>query len=137
MQKALLIAEKPSLRRTIEDVYDRHKKEIPYRIIFKEQRGHLLTLKLPSEIDENMKVWSWDHLPFDPAEHGGWKYKIIPEKKEAHFLTAKERYMDLKETLESGDFDFVINAGDPDQEGELLVQLVLRSLKNKLPVKSF
>lgn len=137
MQKALLIAEKPSLRRTIEDVYDRHKKEIPYRITFKEQRGHLLTLKLPSEIDENMKIWSWDHLPFDPAEHGGWKYKIIPEKKEGHFLTAKERYMDIKETLESGDFDFVINAGDPDQEGELLVQLVLRSLKNKLPVKRF
>lgn len=137
MEKALLIAEKPSLRRTIEDVYDRHKKEVPYKITFMEQRGHLLTLKLPSEIDPDMKQWSWDHLPFDPEEHGGWKYKVIQEKKEGHFLTAKERFENIKDELGSGDYDFVINAGDPDQEGELLVQIVLKSLRNKLPVKRF
>lgn len=137
MQKALLIAEKPSLRRTIEDVYRRHKKEVPYEITFKEQRGHLLTLKLPSEIDPDQKIWAWENLPFNPEEHGGWKYKIIQEKKVGHFLTAKERYADIKETLKTGDFDFVINAGDPDQEGELLIQLVLKSLGNVLPVKRF
>lgn len=137
MQKALLIAEKPSLKRTIEDVYNRHKKEIPYEITFKEQRGHLLTLKLPSEIDPEQKKWAWENLPFNPEEHGGWKYKVIQEKKEGNFLTAKERYADIKDTLQNGDFDFVINAGDPEQEGELLIQIVLRSLHNTLPVKRF
>lgn len=136
-QKALLIAEKPSLRRSIEEVYNRHKSEIPYDITFMEQRGHLLTLKLPSEIDETQKHWSWDNLPFEPEEHGGWQYKIIQEKKVGSFKTAKERYAAIKAELKSGNYDFVIHAGDPDQEGELLVNIVLTSMKNKLPVKRF
>lgn len=137
MPNALLIAEKPSLRRTIEEVYNNHRKEIPYDITFKDQRGHLLTLMLPQEIDPDQKVWAWENLPFNPEEHGGFKYKIIEEKKQGKFLTAKERYADIKKTLKEGNFDFIINAGDPDQEGELLVWLVIKSLRNKLPVKRF
>ena len=66
MQKALLIAEKPSLKRTIEEVYNKHKNEIPYDITFMEQRGHLLTLKYPNELSEELEAWSWDTLPFHP-----------------------------------------------------------------------
>ncbi|MGN0242208.1 MAG: hypothetical protein ACI4CS_11015, partial [Candidatus Weimeria sp.] len=91
MQKALLIAEKPSLRRTIEEVYKKHRSEVPYDIIFKEQSGHLLTLCLPSEIDPEQKKWSWDNLPFNPEDHGGWQYKIIQAPKVGHFPTPKER----------------------------------------------
>lgn len=137
MPKALLIAEKPSLMRTIKDVYDKHKKEIPYDITFTSQRGHLVALKLPHEIDEEQKNWKWENLPFHPEQHGGWQYKIISEKKEGNNLTAKERYESIKKELKSGDYDFIINAGDPDQEGELLVRLVLAHMKNKLPVKRF
>lgn len=136
-EKALLIAEKPSLRRSIEEVYDRHKSEIPYDITFMEQRGHLITLKLPSELDEEQKHWSWDNLPFDPAEHGGWQYKIIQEKKTGRFMTAKERYVAIRDELKTGKYDLIIHAGDPDQEGELLVNIVLHSMKNRLPVKRF
>ena len=50
MKKALLIAEKPSLMRSIERVYKDHKSDIPYEISFIEQRGHLLTLKMPDEL---------------------------------------------------------------------------------------
>ena len=60
--RGLLIAEKPSLRRTIETVYNKHKSEIPYEITFMEQRGHLLTLKYPGEIDEDQKEWRWENL---------------------------------------------------------------------------
>ena len=137
MKKALLIAEKPSLKRTIEEVYNKHKSSIPYEIHFMEQRGHLLTLKSPSEIDPSLEKWEWESLPIYPDELGGWKYKVIPEKKTGKFLTAKERFDAIKSELSSGGYDFVINAGDPDQEGQLLVRIVLGALKNTLPVKRY
>lgn len=137
MQKALLIAEKPSLRRKIEDVYNKHKSEIPYNITFTEQRGHLLTLKMPNELDEDLKKWEWDTLPIQPEDYGGWKYKVINEKKVGSYLTAKERFHNIKDEYNSGKYDLIIHAGDPDQEGELLVRIVLLAIKNKLPVKRF
>lgn len=137
MQKALLIAEKPSLKRTIEAVYNKHKSEIPYEITFMEQRGHLLTLKNPNELDEDLKKWEWDTLPINPEDYGGWKYKVIEDKKTGKFLTAKERYVAIKNEIASGKYDFVINAGDPDQEGELLIRIVLSALKCSLPIKRY
>ena len=137
MQKALLIAEKPSLMRSIEAVYKKHETEIPYQITFMAQRGHLVTLKLPSEIDEAQKRWCWENLPFHPEDHGGWQYKIIKEKKEGKNLTAGERLSAIKKELRGGNYDFIINAGDPDQEGELLVRIVLEQLGNTIPVKRF
>ena len=137
MKRALLIAEKPSLMRDIQTVYLAHRSEIPYTIDFMAQRGHLLTLMLPDELDEKMKVHSWDNLPFFPEEHGGWKYKIIEEKKTGRYQTAAERFTAIEKQLKTGSYDFVIHAGDPDQEGELLVNIVLRYLGNTLPVARF
>ncbi|MDO4960934.1 MAG: DNA topoisomerase [Eubacteriales bacterium] len=139
--KALLIAEKPSLRRTIEAVYKKHRQEIPYEIRFMEQRGHLLTLLLPDEMDAGLKKWQWETLPIEPEMHGGWRYKIINEKKTGNFQTAGERFESIKKALKDEAFDFIINAGDPDQEGELLIRIVLteleEKLKKKLPIKRF
>lgn len=137
MEKALLIAEKPSLRRTIENVYNKNKGSIPYEITFMEQRGHLITLKNPNEIDEDLKEWSWDNLPIHPEEHGGWQYKVIKEEKVGKYLTAEERYKAIKQEVQSGKYDFVINAGDPDQEGELLVRIVLTAVKCNIPIKRY
>lgn len=137
MKKALLIAEKPSLMRSIERVYKDHKSDIPYEISFIEQRGHLLTLKMPDELDEDLKDWSWDTLPIHPEEHGGWKYRGIEEKKVGSYLTAKERFKKIKAELDSGAYDFVINAGDADQEGQLLIRIVLAAAKCSLPIKRF
>lgn len=67
MKKGLVIAEKPSLMRTIRDVYEKHKNELPYELEFIAQQGHLLTLKLPSELDPEQAKWSFDHLPFFPT----------------------------------------------------------------------
>ena len=136
MAKAILIAEKPSLRRTIESVYNRNRQLFADDIEFFEQRGHLVTLKLPSEIEPNMPR-DWSSLPFHPEDHGGWQYKVIKEKKVKNFLTAEERFKEINKELNSGKYDYVIHAGDPDQEGELLVDLVLNMAKNKLPVKRF
>lgn len=137
MKKALLIAEKGSLKRTIENVYNKHKSEIPYDITFTEQSGHLLTLLNPSEMDEDMKTWSFDNLPFHPEEHGGWQYKVIQAKKTGNYQTPQEKYEHIKKELSSGKYDCVINAGDADQEGELLVRIVLKQLKCNLPILRF
>ena len=139
--RALLIAEKPSLRRTIEAVYKKYIKEIPYEIDFMDQRGHLLTLVLPDEMDAGLKKWSWSTLPIEPERLGGWRYKVIAERKTGNFLTSAERYEAIKKKLQTVQYDFIINAGDPDQEGELLIRIVLAELKKelnlKLPVKRF
>ena len=137
MPKALLIAEKPSLMREIQSVYESHKDEFDFEIDFAAQRGHLVTLKLPDEIDPSMKTYSWNTIPFFPTEHGGWQYKIISEKKSGNFQTAKERYDNLKDLINNQPYDFVIHAGDPDQEGELLINLVLHQIGTKLPIKRF
>lgn len=129
MQTALLIAEKPDLMKKIENVYKKHKNEIPVNIVFRAQAGHLVTLLSPKELDEEQKVWSWDNIPFFPEEHGGWRYKIISSK--------SKYFYDIQKEIQSGKYDFIIHAGDPDKEGELLVRLVLNKIGNKLPVKRF
>ena len=130
--RALLIAEKPSLRRTIEAVYKKYIKEIPYEIDFMDQRGHLLTLVLPDEMDPALKKWSWSTLPIEPESLGGWRYKVIQERKTGNFLTSAERYEAIRKRLQTASYDFIINAGDPDQEGELLIRIVLAELKREL-----
>lgn len=137
MQHALLIAEKPSLMREIQAVYEKHKGDIPYGIDFTSQSGHLLTLKLPREMDDTIHSRSWDNLPYVPEDHGGWQYKVIQEKKQGKYLTPAERYKQISNKLHSGEYQFVIHAGDPDQEGELLVNIVLRQAANRLRVMRF
>lgn len=137
MRKALLIAEKPSLMREIENVYHKIKSKLPYEIAFTSQRGHLVTLKTPDEIDPEQKKWEWSTIPFHPEKHGGWQYKVIEDEKKGSYLTSKERFDAIKEELLSGKYDFVINAGDAEQEGELLIRLVLKEAGNTLPVKRF
>lgn len=134
-QKALLIAEKPSLMRTIQSVYNKHQANIPYDCTFLAQAGHLLTLKLPNEIDSAQEKWSWSNLPFHPENYGGWQYKIISGNGPSS--TAKQRFYDIRDEIKNGGYDFIIHAGDPDQEGELLVRIVLDELHCKLPVKRF
>ncbi|MEE0929962.1 MAG: DNA topoisomerase [Acutalibacteraceae bacterium] len=129
MKRALLIAEKPSLMRTIKETYDKTSC-LDYTITkFTAQAGHLVRLLLPSELDEEQKKWAWENLPFFPEEHGGWKYRIIEGK--------SKLFNEIKQEVNSGNYDFIIHAGDPDSEGQLLVQLVLNQCKNKLPVKRF
>lgn len=133
--KALLIAEKGSLMRTIQGVYNKNKNQVPYDCDFLAQSGHLVTLKTPSEIEPEQKKWCWDNLPFHPEEHGGWQTKIITGTGPA--ALAQPRYKAIQDALKTNQYDFIIHAGDPDQEGQLLVDLVLNKVNNKLPVKRF
>lgn len=133
----LLIAEKPDLMRKIHAVYEAHESSLPFRLTFLAQSGHLVALKTPSELDEKLKTWEWEDLPIEPERYGGWQYKIIKEKAGSHFQTAQERYAAIARAIDSHAYSFVINAGDPDQEGELLVREVIAYAHCTLPVYRF
>lgn len=123
--KALLIAEKPSLMRTIRDVYNRHRGEFDFEIDFVALAGHVLGLKMPDEINPSYKKWSLDHLPMEVP----FRYKTLSGK--AQIVSQ------IKSAINSGQYDFVVNSGDPDQEGQVLVREVLQHVGNRLPVKRF
>lgn len=124
--KALLIAEKPSLMREIQAAYRESRNIFNFDIDFLSQAGHLVGLKLPSEINEEVYgKWKLENFPIDVP----YIYKVNPGK---HELLQK-----IKTAVKSGEYDFIIHAGDPDGEGELLVNLVLDFVGNKLPVKRF
>lgn len=124
--KALLIAEKPSLMRSIQAVYNKHKAEIPFEIDFLSQAGHLIALKMPSEIDEEKyKRWKMENFPIDVP----YVYHVSKGKNE---LLSK-----IRTAVKSGNYDFIINAGDAGQEGQLLIDETLTYIGNKLPVRRF
>ncbi len=126
MAKALLIAEKPSLMREIQKIYQKHKAEIGIEIDFMAQAGHLVGLKSPKEIDkEKYGKWSLGSFPTIYP----YAYKINEGK--------EKLVKQIKDGVKSGAYDFIIHAGDPDGEGELLVRLVLDYIGNRLPVKRF
>ena len=83
--------------------------------------GHLLQLTDPEDHDPSTKRWSMDQLPMRwPIEH-----KPILDKKSQVALIKK---LAAKATS-------VVHAGDPDEEGQLLVDELLTFIGNKKPVE--
>lgn len=128
--KALLIAEKPSLMRTIQDVY--RQINLQDTITFKSFAGHVIGLKNPRDygvvngIDWGNKLWNESMIPMIPDK---FLYQVSADK--------KQMYRDLKNEIDSGDYDYIINACDPDREGNHIFQLFYDYAKCKLPVKRF
>lgn len=84
--------------------------------------GHLLEMAEPERYGAEFKKWSFDALPIVP-EH--WK---LEPKQSAQAQIKVIRGL-LKECRE------VVNAGDPDREGQLLVDELLEHLGNRRPVR--
>ena len=84
--------------------------------------GHILRQAEPEEYDAKYKRWNIEDLPIVPTE---WKM-IIDYK-------AKEQFYIVKKLISEA--DEIVHAGDPDREGQLLVDEVLDYVGNKKPVK--
>ncbi len=84
--------------------------------------GHVLRAAEPEEYDARYKRWNIADLPIVPTE---WKM-IIDYK-------AREQFYIVKKLISEA--DEIIHAGDPDREGQLLVDEVLDYVGNKKPVK--
>ncbi|TFJ95897.1 adenylosuccinate lyase [Platysternon megacephalum] len=84
--------------------------------------GHILEQFMPEDYDASLKQWRAESLPIAPAQ---WKLKI----KDGMQGQVKAIGDLLKKA------DAVVNAGDPDREGQLLVDEVLLYLGNRKPVQ--
>ncbi|MDP8162398.1 DNA topoisomerase III [Pasteurella skyensis] len=110
----LFIAEKPSLARAIADVLPKpHKRgdgfiECGQNDVVTWCIGHLLEQAEPAAYDERYKTWRMEHLPIIPQ-----KWQWIPKKNTLKQFKVVERLIKKADVL--------INAGDPDREGQLLV----------------
>ena len=124
----LFIAEKPSLAQAIASGIGVGKKSDGYislnggKEIVTWCYGHILAQLNPDEYAEKYRVWRMEDLPIIPSQ---WKLKVKPE--------AARQFKIVRELI--GKATTIVNAGDPDREGQLLVDEVLNYVGNKKPVQ--
>lgn len=124
----VFVAEKPSLGKAIAAVLPGPQKRHKTHIESGESNvvvwcaGHILEQFLPEDYDPALKKWSLDSLPIEPEE---WRMKTATRTK------------DLYQTIErfAKDATLIVHSGDPDREGQLLVDEVLTQLKVDVQVK--
>ena len=130
MSKALIIAEKPSLAQKIIGAIGNMKRVNDYyendEFIVTSVFGHLLTLyDIEDYTGEEKKKWSLDNLPFFPQN---FEYKIKND------TGIKERYKLIKELIKRNDVAEIINSGDADREGEVLINIVVYKIFKELKI---
>lgn len=84
--------------------------------------GHVLQMVKPDEYDPKYRTWRAEDLPIVPKT---WKLEVNP--------SAVQQFQIVKQLISRA--DEIIHAGDPDREGQLLVDEVLDFVGNKKPVK--
>ena len=125
----LFIAEKPSMAREISKCLPENKniqKRNGYFIqgddVVTWVVGHVLHQAEPGDYDDKYIRWRPQDLPIVPTE---WKL-LVTDSSRQQFETVKELI---------GKADIIVNAGDPDREGQLLVDEVLYFVGNTKPVQ--
>ena len=117
----LYIAEKPSLGRAIADVLPGGKRGDGFITLANGDVvswcvGHLLEQSQPHKYNPEYKSWKIQHLPIVPDE-----WKLEPRKE------CKGQIAVLRKLVKEA--DQIVHAGDPDREGQLLVDEVINYLK--------
>ena len=124
----LFIAEKPSLAEAIAKGLGSADKQRSCFICGNDVvtwcYGHILEQFEPQEYDEKYKSWDIGLLPIIPDK---WQMKVK--------ANAKEQFKAVKDLALKA--DTIVNAGDPDREGQLLVDEVLNyiGVLSKKPVQ--
>lgn len=117
----LFIAEKPSLGRAIAEALPKPLKKQEGFIVASNGDhvtwciGHLLEQAEPEAYDPAFKKWQLDHLPILPRQ---WQLQAKPKTKKQ--LSVIKRLIKQSTAL--------IHAGDPDREGQLLVDELINFL---------
>ena len=118
----LYIAEKPSLARAIAAALPKpQKNQKGYIELSNGDKvswciGHILEQADPEAYDEKYKKWNFDHLPILPEQ---WQLK--PKSQTRSQLAVLRKL--VKQATE------IVHAGDPDREGQLLVDEVIDFFK--------
>lgn len=125
----LFIAEKPSMGREISK-YLPEQSKVQKRDGFIVQGddvvtwafGHVLEQAEPGDYDERYKRWNASDLPIVPDE-----WRLLVTKSSA------KQFQTIKKLIEEA--DTIVNAGDPDREGQLLIDEILVYVNNQKPVQ--
>ncbi|MBD5769928.1 DNA topoisomerase III [Marinomonas colpomeniae] len=118
----LYIAEKPSLARAIAAALPSPQRKedgciwLPNGDCVSWCIGHLLEQAEPHQYNPAFKSWNFDHLPIIPTD---WQWQ---EK-----TNTKKQLSILKKLIKKA--THLVHAGDPDREGQLLVDEVLHYVK--------
>jgi DNA topoisomerase-3 len=115
----LIIAEKPSLARAIAAALPGPQRRASHHIecgrsdVVAWCAGHILSLAPPEEYAPELKAWTFDTLPIVPNP---WRWRV----------TTAELFGALRDLVPKA--RSIVHAGDPDREGQLLVDEVLEFL---------
>lgn len=114
----LVIAEKPSLAAAIKAA---GLPDVTVTYCY----GHMLRLAMPGEYEDRWKRWSVAALPIRIAQ-----WKLLPDAGQPGKVEQLDRIQKLLASASE-----VIHAGDPDREGQLLVDEVLDHFRWRGPTK--
>jgi DNA topoisomerase-3 len=128
MEQILIIAEKPSVAKSIATALKANKKQDGYfegnGYYVSYAFGHLYTLADTRDYNPDMQKWDLKDYPFVP---GSFKYKATNDP------GIKKQIKTLKQLASKS--DLLINACDGDREGELIFAEIKNDLNINKPIK--
>ena len=128
MARFLVIAEKPSVAQSYAKNLSAYKKQDGYmegeNCLVSWCLGHLAEYARPEEYDERYAKWQFDDLPIIPEK---WKLQVSADK--------KKQFSVLKELMNRGDIEYLVNGCDAGREGELIFQRVYDLSGCRKPVR--
>ena len=130
----VIIAEKPSLARNIVAGIGQMDKKDGYFIgqdyIVTWAFGHLFSLvDVETYTESTVTKWTLDNLPCFP-ETFKFELKRMPDK--TVDVGVKKQFAIIEKLVNRPDVDTIVNAGDADREGEIIVRLCIENaLKDK------
>lgn len=128
--KKLILAEKPSVARELAKTLKGCTKNKDYYenkdYIITSLFGHLLELYRMEDYNKDFKQWDIEDLPFFPKD---FKWKLKPQK------GTRERYNLIQDLILRKDVDTIINCGDNDREGEVLVNNIIYDIFRKKKIQ--
>ena len=129
--KTLFIAEKPELAEAIslgfgEKVTRRNGYFEVGNNLIPWSYGHILELAYPEFYDEKYKKWTLEDLPLEIDIND---FKYLP-------IESSEKQLNIiVELINSKEVGTIVNCGDADEEGQILIDEILNYANNTKPVK--
>src|SRR5574344_3037393 len=90
--------------------------------------GHILGLAMPEDYNEKFKTWSLEDLPLAIGT-GQNSFKYLP------IASSKKQLNIILDLINSKEVTKIVNAGDNDEEGQILIDEILMYANNNKPVE--
>lgn len=126
--KQLILAEKPSVAKDLSKVLNANQKHKNYfegpNVIVTWALGHLLSLKMPEDLNKEWQSWQMETLPIIPKYIG---IKPLPK--------TRPQLKTIQQLAKRNDISEAVIATDAGREGELVARWILEYVKFNKPVK--